>query len=185
MSADFDFITDRLAVGNVASRAVPGFVAVVSLLSTRPWDELHGAPIVPRGIRLDAVVWSGRGSKFRSTEGQIAIWHIDIGDGETKKPHPGTGETYGHDLDEYLDDVTAFIAAHIARGCVLVHCGAGISRSVAIVVAYLCRYAGMSYDEALAFVRSKRPQAAPCDAFAAAVKRWLRLDYLTTTGPRR
>lgn len=31
---DFDFITDRLAVGNVASRAVPGFIAVVSLLAT-------------------------------------------------------------------------------------------------------------------------------------------------------
>lgn len=34
--SDFDFITDRLAVGNVASRAVLGFVAVVSLLSTAP-----------------------------------------------------------------------------------------------------------------------------------------------------
>lgn len=31
-----DFVTDRLAVGNVASRAVPSFVAVVSLLHTEP-----------------------------------------------------------------------------------------------------------------------------------------------------
>jgi hypothetical protein len=26
----YNFVTDRLAVGNVASRAVPGFVAVVT-----------------------------------------------------------------------------------------------------------------------------------------------------------
>lgn len=29
---DYDFITDRLAIGNAASRATAGFVAVVSLL---------------------------------------------------------------------------------------------------------------------------------------------------------
>lgn len=170
MSADFDFITDRLAVGNVASRAVPGFVAVVSLLSAEPFNELLGVPSVPlEGFAL----------------GTVSVLHIDIGDGETRKVHPGNGESYGHDLDEYLDDATYFIAAHLKRGCVLVHCGAGKSRSVAVVVAYLCRYAGMGYSEALALVKAQRPGAAPCDAFATAVKRWLRLDELATKGPRR
>lgn len=181
MSANFDFITDRLAVGNVASRAVPGFVAVVSLLSTAPWDELAGAPAVPNGIAVRLKPYD------LAVNPRInpIILHIDIGDGETRKVHPGNGEHYGHDLDEYLDDATAFIAAHIRRGCVLVHCGAGKSRSVVVVVAYLCRYAGMSYAEALALVKARRPGAAPCDAFVAAVKRWLRLDELATKGPRR
>jgi hypothetical protein len=31
---NYTFLTDRLAVGDVASRSLPGFVAVVSLLST-------------------------------------------------------------------------------------------------------------------------------------------------------
>jgi hypothetical protein len=53
------------------------------------------------------------------------------------------------------------------------------------VVAYLCRYAGMSYADALALVQVRRPGAAPCDAFATAVKRWLRLDELAAKGPRR
>lgn len=185
MNADFDFITDRLAVGNVASRAVPGFVAVVTLLSTRPWDELHGAP--PIAPNPYAVLKLGNANSVDlGCRSSATIWyHIDIGDGETKRQHPGTGEFYGSDLDEHLGRATDFIAAHIARGCVLVHCGAGMSRSVAVVVAYLCRYAGMNYAEAFAFVKAKRPQAAPCDAFAAAVKRWLRLDDLATTGPRR
>lgn len=172
MSQDFDFITDRLAVGNVTSRAVPGFVAVVSLLSTEPWDEFTGAPAVPWGIAVDEL------------DG-VPVLHIDISDGETRRVHPGNGEHYGHDLDEWLGSATTFIARHIEAGCVLVHCGAGKSRSVAVVVAYLCRYAGMSYNEALALVKAGRPGAAPCDAFALAVKRWLRLDELAMRGPRR
>lgn len=179
--SDFDFVTDRLAVGNVASRAVPGFVAVVSLLHTeRPGlicDELHGAPPVagtPRvqsyDMYLRACHWSHVG-----TVAHPAVWHIDIGDGESKSLARDM-----HDLEEYLDDACSHIAANLAHGCVLVHCGAGKSRSVAVVVAYLCRYAGMSYVEALALVKERRPGAAPCDAFAAAVKRWLRLDDLMT-----
>ena len=62
---------------------------------------------------------------------------------------PRDRQVAGPDLDTYLDDATSFIAAHIRRGCVLVHCGAGKSRSVAVVIAYLCRYAGMSYAKRL------------------------------------
>lgn len=160
---DYTFITDRLAVGNVASRAVPGFEAVVSCLATdRPgilWAEYPTRHLLPDGV---------------------ASHLVDIADGESW--------AFGRDahrLENYLDDATAFIAAHITRGCVLVHCGAGISRSAAVVVAYLCRYAGMSYTEALAFVKQRRPCVAPADVFAAAIKRWLRIDKLATSGPRR
>lgn len=161
---DYNFITDRLAIGDVASRATPGFVAVVSVLATAPWDEVAGAPTVPN---------------------ETPVLHIDLTDGESKRVRPDNGETYGHDLDEYLDDATSFIAAHIRRGCVLVHCCAGKSRSVAIVIAYLCRYAGMSPTEALAFVSARRKGACPAPCFVEAIKRWLRLDELATTGPRR
>ena len=171
---DYSHITDRLAVGNVASRQVPGFVAVVSLLATAPVDELYGAPKVPNGLICSEAVARIYQRQSPST---VLVKHIDINDGE------GPGSLLGDGRD--LDDATAFIAAHIKRGCVLVHCGAGKSRSVAVVVAYLCRYAGMSYVEALAFVKSRRPGAAPADCFADAVKRWLRLDDLATTGPRR
>jgi hypothetical protein len=179
---DYSHITDRLAVGNVASRQVPGFVAVVSLLATAPVNELYGAPKVPGGLevkrgRFDLAV----GSQTTLDVNHPLVLHIDINDGEG----PGSPLGDGRDLADYLADATAFIAAYIKRGCVLVHCGAGKSRSVAVVVAYLCRYAGMSYVEALTFVKSQRPGAAPADCFADAVKRWLRLDDLATTGPRR
>lgn len=185
-TVSFDFITSRLAVGNVASRAVGGFVAVVSLLATAPVDELHGAPKAPGAEGKLTLAWEptkqeALGYSIESYTGTLHILHIDINDGES--PSSPLGD--GRDLADYLDDATAFIAAHLHRGCVLVHCGAGKSRSVAVVVAYLCRYAGMSYPEALSLVKSRRLGAAPADCFAAAIKRWLRLDDLETTGPRR
>lgn len=172
----YDFITSRLAVGNVASRAVEGFVAVVSLLATAPVDEVYGAPLVPFGQLLPL-----RPSSVGYGDKTVPTLHIDINDDEG--PSSPLGD--GRDLADYLDDATSFIAAHLRRGCVLVHCGAGKSRSVAVVVAYLCRYAGMSYTEALTLVKSRRPGAAPADCFAVAVKKWLRLDELEATGPRR
>lgn len=161
---DFSFITDRLAIGNVASRAVPGFVAVVSVLATERegtlCDEWAGAPAVPRGT---------------------PIYGIDLADGE----YLHSRSVDAHDLSDYLDDASEFIAHHITHGCVLVHCGAGKSRSVAVVVAYLCRYTGMSLSEALSFVRERRPGACPAPCFLDAIKRWLKLDELATKGPRR
>lgn len=174
--ADYSFITDRLAVGDVASRAVPGFVAVVSLLATAPYDELYKAPVVPSQITISRT----RGHSADMGWSTVVL-HIDINDGE------GPGQTIGdgRDLAVYLDEATSFIAGHIRNGCVLVHCGAGKSRSVSVVVAYLCRYAGMSLSEALALVKERRPGACPADCFVDAIKRWLELDKLAQRGPRQ
>lgn len=177
---NYDFITDRLAIGNVASRATPGFCAVVSILATdRPGTlacEVTGIPKIGHVCDdkdcLHIIPWA----------------HIDLADGECHsmgQPRDRNGQQVpSRGLEDYLDDATSFIAAHLRRGCVLVHCGAGKSRSVAVVIAYLCRYAGMSFAEAAAFVAERRPGACPAPCFAEAIKRWLRLDELATKGPR-
>jgi protein-tyrosine phosphatase len=38
----------------------------------------------------------------------------------------------------------------------MVHCLAGVSRSVCLVIAYLIQHRGFSYDEAYALIKSKR-----------------------------
>ncbi len=148
---NYDFVTDRLAVGAVASRVIPGFVAVVSVLATKPWDEQYGAPAVPDGV---------------------PVHMIDLMDGE-------------RGLEAHLDGAVAFIAEHIAKGCVLVHCAAGMSRSVSVVAAYLCRYAGMRLDQAVDMIKERRQGACPADIFWAAITQWLRLDLLSRGGPRK
>lgn len=159
------FITDRLAVGDITSRTTPGFVAVVSLLTH---EELRAAPKIPGETYVRTGSMPAR--IIGRDPNVVSVLHVTVADGSTEP------------LD--LDEITSFIATYLAEGCVLVHCGAGMSRSVAIVVAYLCRYAGMSYVEALSFVKERRPGAAPADCFADAVKRWLRLEDLSSSGPR-
>ena len=151
MPANYDFITDRLAIGDVASRSTEGFCAVVSLLSSSPFDEQYKAPAVPEGVPV------------------LLIDQRDGGDG----------------LEQHLDAACAFIAEHIVKGCVLVHCGAGLSRSVSVVAAYLCRYAGMSLVEAVNYIKERRQGACPADIFWAAITQWLHLDKLSQGGPRK
>ena len=178
---DYNFITDRLAIGNVASRATPGFCAVVSILATDRPGTL--------ACEVTGISKIGHVCDDKDCLHVIPWMHIDLADGESHalgQPRDRQGNKVpSRGLEDYLDDATSFIAAHIRRGCVLVHCGAGKSRSVAVGIAYLCRYAGMSYAEAAAFVAERRPGACPAPCFAEAIKRWLRLVELATNGPRQ
>lgn len=54
-----------------------------------------------------------------------------------------------------------------------------------MIVAYLCRYAGMRPDEAIGFIKERRQGACPAEVFIAEITRWLRLDILSHIGPRR
>ncbi|MCO5574968.1 hypothetical protein L7F22_028765 [Adiantum nelumboides] len=80
------------------------------------------------------------------------------------------------DLEEHFDDCFAFInEARQSGGAVLVHCFAGRSRSVTVVVAYLMKTYGMNFSEALDLVRTKRPQAAPNPGFILQLKNFERI----------
>ncbi|MPC69208.1 Dual specificity protein phosphatase 14 [Portunus trituberculatus] len=75
------------------------------------------------------------------------------------------------------DDPSADLASHLAAaadtihqelcggGRVLVHCVAGVSRSPALVLAYLVRHGGMTLREAFLHVRAARPSARPNSGF--------------------
>ncbi|GER44738.1 dual specificity protein phosphatase [Striga asiatica] len=65
-------------------------------------------------------------------------------------------------ISQYFDECFKFIDEARARGgAVLVHCFAGRSRSVTIVVAYLMFKNGKSLSEAMGYVKSKRAVASP------------------------
>jgi len=57
---------------------------------------------------------------------------------------------------------------------VFVHCFAGVSRSGMVVTAYLMFKHGWTRDQALEFVRSKRPSAKPNGAFMELLLEWER-----------
>lgn len=65
-------------------------------------------------------------------------------------------------LIEHFDEVADWIEkTRLEDGKSLVHCVAGVSRSVSLVIAYLMKYADMTLKAAFQHVRSVRPQVRP------------------------
>nr|XP_056704270.1 dual specificity protein phosphatase 12 [Euleptes europaea] len=70
------------------------------------------------------------------------------------------------DLLSRLDACAAFISRARERGgAVLVRCHAGVSRSVAVVTAYLMKVNNLPFEEAYAFVQALRPEAKMNEGF--------------------
>ena len=56
----------------------------------------------------------------------------------------------------------------------LVHCAAGMSRSVSLCAAYLIRREGMTMKDAILRIRERRPCANPNPSFRHQLLRWQR-----------
>ncbi|XP_040428343.1 dual specificity protein phosphatase 12 isoform X1 [Cygnus olor] len=77
----------------------------------------------------------------------------------------------GADLLSRLDECAAFIgAARASGGAALVRCQAGVSRSVAVVTAYLMKTQGLGWEEAYAAVRAAKPDVEVNPGFQGQLK---------------
>ena len=84
----------------------------------------------------------------------IQVLHIPISD------HENTN------IGIYFPLAYQFIRQNIKQGnAVLVHCAAGISRSTSIVIAYIMRRKHKTPEQAINYVRSKRPCTNPNTGF--------------------
>lgn len=81
---------------------------------------------------------------------------------EIKYPHKyiykkiPLADSVSEDLLQYIEEGTSFIAEGMKHKGVLVHCRFGISRSSAIVIAYLMKAKKQSFLSSLNEVRHKR-----------------------------
>ncbi|KAG2068208.1 phosphatases II [Suillus decipiens] len=77
------------------------------------------------------------------------------------------------DLRPHLEGACQYIANALqSGGNVLVHCQQGVSRSPAIVIAYLIHDLGMSYEQAYTLVKLRRPCINPNPGFVAGLRAW-------------
>jgi protein-tyrosine phosphatase len=60
-----------------------------------------------------------------------------------------------------LDRAVSWVEQHLLGNRVMVCCRAGMGRSVSVVMAYLCCVQGMTYNEVLKLVMTRRPGATP------------------------
>lgn len=77
-------------------------------------------------------------------------------------------------INPYLDAIFDRIdQARLNGEPILIHCVEGKSRSATVLIAYLINRCQVSFDEALTFVQSKRPQAEPKPSLAEALRTYL------------
>lgn len=79
------------------------------------------------------------------------------------------------DLKPHLEATVRWIDDRLRRGVnVLVHCQQGVSRSAAVVIAYLIYTHHMTYDAAFDLVKRKRACVKPNSGFVKCLQEWER-----------
>ena len=74
---------------------------------------------------------------------------------------------------KYFEQSCRFIQSAIdSKSKILIHCRHGQSRSASIMAAWLILNNRMSVEEALKFIKSKRPRISPNDGFVAQLNEW-------------
>lgn len=89
-------------------------------------------------------------------------WHRLTADDEPQEP-----------IGRFFSQMVVVIGAAVAAGeSVLIHCAAGMSRSVSLVAAYLIAAQGLTPAEAVAAIKKARPIAGPNRGFMEQLEVW-------------
>ncbi|KAI4300897.1 hypothetical protein L6164_034224 [Bauhinia variegata] len=86
-------------------------------------------------------------------------------------------DTENEDLLDYLEVCLDFIDQSRKEGSILVHCFAGVSRSAAIVTAYLMRTEHLSQEDALGSLRQSCESVCPNDGFLEQLKMFEEMGF--------
>ena len=120
-----------------------------------------------------------RGALNKTELHALGITHVVQAVEVEENPHPHSFTYYNvpvrdvidQDLTKYLDSCADYIHDVLLRNNhnkVFVHCGSGISRSAALVIAYLMKYDvrfNLSYSNTLEYCRDRRMQVKPNKGF--------------------
>jgi protein-tyrosine phosphatase len=68
-------------------------------------------------------------------------------------------------ITKYFVESNEFIEKGNSVGKILVHCGAGMSRSVSLVIAYMIKHKNIPFSEAMRIIKEKRNVAKPNSGF--------------------
>lgn len=81
-----------------------------------------------------------------------------------------TEDNNGFRISIYFEESYLWIDEALSKGNVLVHCGAGISRSATIIIAYLMKKNKWTMDHSLKLIQGARPNANPNLGFRKQLK---------------
>lgn len=85
--------------------------------------------------------------------------------------HVQANDIPSYNLSKHFDAAADFIQGCMeSKGTCFIHCAAGISRSVSLTIAYFIKHEGMTFQQAISLIKSKRYIANPNPGFVRQLK---------------
>ncbi|XP_010552961.1 PREDICTED: dual specificity protein phosphatase 12-like [Tarenaya hassleriana] len=126
----------------------------------------------------DSLEDTGHGSEFALSSDKL-LYLLEYAGKDLKMTRMATPirDMESENLLDYLDACLDFIHTSRKEGGVLVHCFAGVSRSAAIITAYLMRTEQLSQEDALASLQQSCEHVCPNDGFLEQLKLFERMGF--------
>ncbi|XP_008786853.2 dual specificity protein phosphatase 12-like [Phoenix dactylifera] len=188
-------VRDRLFFGNISDAAEvlqsasTEFTHVLSLLSSASIsffsDWRPGLSIPTKEIRK-VFVGADESLPKKSLAPDKLLYSLEYAGRELKLVRMAVPlrDTEDEDLLDYLDVCLDFVDESRKEGSVLVHCFAGVSRSAAVITAYLMRTEQRSLEDALESLRESCEFICPNDGFLDQLKLFEEMGFqVDTTSP--
>ncbi|XP_010271800.1 PREDICTED: dual specificity protein phosphatase 12-like isoform X2 [Nelumbo nucifera] len=195
-------VRDRLFIGDISDAAEilqkgsTEFTHILSLLSSASisfFTEWRSSIIIPaKEIRKVFVVGSEGASSSeddvdnglkKSSPPEKLLYSLEYAGKDLKFVRMATPlrDMENEDLLDYLDVCLDFIHENRKEGAVLVHCFAGVSRSAAIITAYLMRTEQLSQEDALESLKQSCEFVCPNDGFMEQLKMFEDMGFKVDT----
>jgi Leucine-rich repeat (LRR) protein/predicted protein tyrosine phosphatase len=157
---------------------------LIKLEEAGKMELVHYAETVPQRLLPGVFLGSAESARNVQVLAKLGITHVLNAATARERPAPERFKYLTLELQDNADQemLPAFGVAHAfiaeaveSGGAVLIHCQAGVSRSVTIAASFLIAKQRMTAAEALHFVQSKRPAAKPIQHFVEELKRYEKL----------
>ncbi|MED6170625.1 hypothetical protein PIB30_032910 [Stylosanthes scabra] len=178
-----NLVRDNLFIGNITDAAEilqnggaggaaggPDFTHILSVLSSASisffseWRPSLSIPVK----EINKVYVSGSGDSGKcALPPEKLLYSLEYAGRDLKLVRMAVPlkDTENEDLLDYLEVCIDFIDRSRKEGSVLVHCFAGVSRSAAVITAYLMRMENLSLEDALESLRKSYEFVCPNDGF--------------------
>ncbi|KAG1365500.1 dual specificity protein phosphatase 12 [Cocos nucifera] len=188
-------VRDRLFFGNIsdAAEVLQGaraeFTHVLSLLSSASisfFSDWRPCLSIPTKEIRKVFVGADESLPKKSLAPEKLLYSLEYAGPELKLVRMAVPlrDTEDEDLLDYLDVCLDFIDESRKEGSALVHCFAGVSRSAAVITAYLMRTEQRSLEDALESLRESCEFICPNDGFLDQLKLFEEMGFrVDTTSP--